>query len=439
MIVTINQAVTSCSQSSTYKSWLSPQAVIQSLSTSLLTLKTNDLGQYLNYADLVLRIKGAVNSIATAINASLSERTYLSACIDIICGRIKTFSNGNYAARITAKDIKKYVGLSQSACSLARKALQTKGVIKVDGDFVDISHFVSGVSDVLEKREDAQVAKIEEGVSNSGTHHYNVNVFNKNNNNNNVNPYQKKQPSPKKAKGAGDLFSKSEILSIVKNSPKLTNAIEEHFGKKLDAILEEDIRDGMPAIAHCLLTDGSGFSYRQAWEIAYRTHGINAFWFLVLALGSKVTSAGRWFFSMTRNKNFDLQAAIEAMRVAKANEEALAKASEKTRCEVAKREKIRQSQTENCKKFIAAWSATVGNEAKKLAEEYDLVLSVESYLYLTVANGKYVFSHTNMEKGLVEKVFNLIEKTCETLNVVNYTFISGVQCGIGVKSLEKYL
>lgn len=142
---------------------------------------------------------------------------------------------------------------------------------------------------------------------------------------------------------------------------------------------------------------------------------------------------------MTRNKNFDLQAAIEAMRVAKANEEALAKASEKTRCEVAKREKIRQSQTENCKKFIAAWSATVGSEAKKLAEEYDLVLSVESYLYLTVANGKYVFSHTNMEKGLVEKVFNLIEKTCETLNVVNYTFISGVQCGIGVKSLEKYL
>lgn len=435
MIVTVNQAVKASSQFSTYKSWLSPQSVIQGLSVSLTTLKTTDVSQYLNYADLVLRLKGAVNSIATAINATLSERTYLSACVDIICGRTKTLSSGNYAARITAKDIKKYVGLSQSACSLARKALQTKGVISIDGDYVDISLFIASVSDVLDEKEETSVetpvTKITMGVVNYGNHSNNVNVYN-NKNINNVNAYQKKQSSPKKTKEADDLFSKTEILSIIKNSQKLINAIETHFEKKLDAILEVDILDGMPAIAQSILTDGSQFSYQQAWKIAYRSHGINAFWYLVLSLESKVSSVGRWFFSMTRKKNVDLQAAIHALQAAKTNEEALEKKLEENK-------QLRESRTEICKKFLAAWSETVGSEAKKLVEEFDLFHSIESHLYLTVKDEEYVFSHKRMDKDLVEKVFDLIKQTCRVLNINKYSFIDGVQCGIGVKSLSEYI
>ena len=439
MIVSINQAVIENSQFSSYKSWLSPQSVIRGLSVSLANLKKNNVSEFVDYADLILRLKGAINSIATAINASLSERTYLSACVDIICGRVKSINNNSYAARITAKDIKKYVGLSQSACSIARKALQTKGVITVDGDIVDISKYVAGVSDVLDDTlERVEDIKKNEGVVKIGNH-LNVNVnFNNNKNINIENPLQKKRPLKIDPEKTDDLFSRDELLSILKHSPILIKAIEDHFSMALNAITTAELIKGMPPIVHAVLSDGTPFCYRTAWNIAFRTHGINAFWYLVLALEGKTTHAGRWFFTMIRKKDVDLQAAIQTMLAAKEREKALKNASTEMKKNFEEREQRKNLQTKICKEFLTTWRNLVGERADKLVEDYYLCSSIESHLYLTVQSEIYKFSYINLDRNVVKDVNELIKITCDTLNIKQYVFVAGAQCGIGVKALAKY-
>lgn len=439
MNVSINQAVIENSQFSSYKSWLSPQSVIRGLSVSLANLKKNNVSEFVDYADLILRLKGAINSIATAINASLSERTYLSACVDIICGRVKSINNNNYAARITAKDIKKYVGLSQSACSIARKALQTKGVITVDGDIVDISKYVTGVSDVLNEKalERVEDPKKNEGVVKIGNH-LNVNVNFNNKNINIENPLQKKRPLKIDPQKTDDLFSRDELLSIIKHSPVLIKAIEDHFSLSLNAITTAELIKGMPPIVHAVLSDGTAFCYRTAWNIAFRTHGINAFWYLVLALEGKTMHAGRWFFTMIRKKDVDLQAAIQTMLAAKEREKALANASTELQKNFEEREQRKNCQTEICKDFLKTWRNLVGERADKLVEDHYLCSPIESHLYLTVQSGIYKFSYINLDRNLVKDVNELIKITCDTLNIKQYVFVAGAQCGIGVKTLAKY-
>lgn len=412
---------------------ITPVTYLEACDAAARQSKSVDPQRYAKFCEFVYFVRTALNALATKLKSSSSERSYLTALIDQFSLRPLAVMAGNFVVRLSAKDAEGYVGLSQSTCTNVRRSLSEKGVLIVSGDMIDLAPLIETIRPLISSNEiDLPVPEIGGRVDESCeplpdfvTPGPNVisNVH--------KNTFTVKVPE--------DLFSRQAIKETIALSPKLTMALDDHFGKDHTSEPIETILDAMPNVAHSLLTDGSHFDYRVAWNSCRKRHGLYAFAFLLAAIeGRKKTHAGKWFFSMMKGKSreeIDLSPNIFALRDDRDRAIQAAKDSERLRLDRETRDSALARQQELSKRALKLLAAAKASE--RFDAEKAFWLTVPDRIQVKEQDGVILFAlrayrNKQRDKTMVE----IVEHIMNDFNDAKSHYVFGSLAG--TKSLSAF-
>lgn len=293
------------------------------------------------FLQFIYRVRSAINSLATHLGAAASERTYLTALIDVLQLNPLSVLRGNYRVRLSAKEAGELVSLSPSSCTTARNGLSAKGLILADGDHIDLAPLIETLAPIMLDTAVSRLHQIQESIPvicdpmpESGTTGSNVIVS---------------VSSKEKTMTIGsspDLFADEAIRSTIELSPKLKQTIEDLLCSDIRDCGTDEILASLGKAANSIF---DGWNYETAWAThGWKKHGLQALSALVAAVEAprgKVESPGRWLWGLLKLPKLDASSNINGLIASreKARKQALSLANAKKAEEERARVRSRQA------------------------------------------------------------------------------------------------